>query len=63
VADHDNLTPPGPAVRAAGRAPRGELLRYPVGHFDLYQGEWFEKSVGDQVEFFRRHLLGETAAS
>jgi alpha-beta hydrolase superfamily lysophospholipase len=61
VADHDNLTPPGPAVRAAGRAPRGELLRYPVGHFDLYQGAWFEKSVGDQVEFFRRHLLGEGA--
>jgi pimeloyl-ACP methyl ester carboxylesterase len=56
AAEHDNLTPPGPAMRAAARAPQGELRRYPVGHFDLYAGAWFETAVADQVEFLTRHL-------
>jgi pimeloyl-ACP methyl ester carboxylesterase len=56
VADEDTLTPPGPAVRAAERAPKGELRRYPVGHFDVYDGPWFERVVEDQVEFLTRHL-------
>jgi pimeloyl-ACP methyl ester carboxylesterase len=59
VADEDDLTPPEPAVRAAERAPRGEVIRYPVGHFDLYREPWFSRSVDDQVAFFRRHLVGE----
>lgn len=58
VAEEDDLTPPGPAIRAARRAPKGELRRYPVGHFDLYRGEWFERSVADQVDFLSRHLHG-----
>jgi uncharacterized protein len=56
VADEDALTPPGPAIRAAERAPKGELRRYPVGHFDVYDGPWFEQVVDDQVEFLTRHL-------
>ncbi|MFN2495353.1 MAG: alpha/beta hydrolase [Pseudonocardiaceae bacterium] len=57
VADADRITPPGPAVRMARRAPRGELRRYPSGHFGLYQGETFQQVVGDQVEFLRQHGL------
>lgn len=56
VAEHDELTPPEPAVRAAEAAPLGEVIRYPVGHFGMYRGEWFDRSVADQVAFLARHL-------
>jgi len=56
VCDNDQTTPPGPAVTAAERAPRGELKRYPIGHFDIYLGEHFERAVTDQTEFLVRHL-------
>lgn len=57
VADGDPITPPDPAVRMAERAPRGELVRYPGGHFGIYEGETFERVVADQVDFLRRHEL------
>jgi uncharacterized protein len=41
-------------VRRLGE--RGEVQRYPIGHFEPYTGTWFERSVGDQVDFLRRHL-------
>ncbi len=56
VCEKDATTPPGPAIRAAERAPRGELRRYPIGHFDIYLGKDFERAVADQTEFLSRHL-------
>ena len=29
----------------AQNAPRGEVVRYPIGHFDIYVGEAFERAV------------------
>ena len=58
VADNDVLTLPGPVLKAASKAPRAELKRYPIGHFDIYVGEWFERAVADQTDFLKRHLLG-----
>ncbi|HEU0088380.1 MAG TPA: alpha/beta fold hydrolase [Pseudonocardiaceae bacterium] len=57
VADDDRITPPAAAIRMAQRAPRGELRRYPGGHFEIYQGEMFERVVADQLEFLRQHGL------
>src|SRR3954447_18244499 len=57
VLDGDVITPPTPALKAAGRAPRGEARRYPGGHFDIYVGELFEQVVADQLEFLERNLL------
>jgi uncharacterized protein len=57
VCDQDVLAPPRPAVRVAQKAPRGELRRYPIGHFDLFGGQWLEEVVGDQLTFLRRTLL------
>ncbi len=51
VCDADAVTPPGPSVEAAHRAPRGELRRYPYGHFDIYHDP---KAKADQLEFLRR---------
>jgi dienelactone hydrolase len=57
VADGDMVTPPQPALKAAARAPLGEVRRYGVGHFDIYVGETFERVVADQLAFLERHLL------
>ena len=57
VAMEDAVTPPAPAITAAGRAPRGELLTYAgLGHFDVYRGEAYERVIGDQLDFLARHL-------
>lgn len=57
VGDTDNVAPPSHAALVAEKAPRGELRRYPIGHFDIYMGEAFEAAVADQEEFLERHLL------
>ena len=56
VMSADVVTPPAPARKAAAAAPRGELVEYPGGHFDVYVGEPFERAVGDQIAFLQRHL-------
>ena len=53
VCDADATTPPGPTLAAARRAPRGELRRYPYGHFDIYTDPQVK---ADQVEFLSRVL-------
>jgi dienelactone hydrolase len=57
ICEQDSVAPAAAAeavVRRLGE--RGEAQRYPIGHFEPYTGAWFERSVGDQVEFLRRHL-------
>ena len=56
VADDDEINPPALGVAAAERAPRGELRRYPGGHFAPLLGETSERVVADQIEFLRRQL-------
>ena len=57
ICEQDSVAPAVAAeavVRRLGE--RGEVQRYPIGHFEPYTGAWFERSVGDQVAFLRRHL-------
>jgi len=61
ICDRDAVAPPRTALRYAATAPRGEIKRYPVGHFDIYLGEPFEHAVSDQTEFLARHLHTERA--
>jgi pimeloyl-ACP methyl ester carboxylesterase len=57
VGEADRVAAPGIAIRAARRAPLGEMRTYPgVGHFDIYDGAEHEAVVADQIEFLRRHL-------
>jgi fermentation-respiration switch protein FrsA (DUF1100 family) len=51
ICDKDTLVSTKAAEKVAQRAPRGEARHYPVGHFDIYVGEWFERAVADQTEF------------
>jgi pimeloyl-ACP methyl ester carboxylesterase len=41
------------AERMNGKA---RLAWLPIGHFDVYLGEWFERSCAEQVEFFKGAL-------
>jgi alpha-beta hydrolase superfamily lysophospholipase len=58
VGEADRVARPGPAIRAARRAPLGELRTYPgIDHFDIYDGPGHEAVVADELAFLRRHLL------
>lgn len=63
VCDDDRIAPARPAVRVAERAIRGELRRYPIGHFDVFTDPWFEPVVADQVAFLRATLLSSGSES
>jgi dipeptidyl aminopeptidase/acylaminoacyl peptidase len=53
ICDHDSITPLSTAEeteRIFGKYV--EVKHYPIGHFDIYLGDNFEKSVSDQLAFF-----------
>ncbi|WP_232541813.1 alpha/beta hydrolase [Nocardia bovistercoris] len=57
VGGADRVAAPGPAIRAARRAPHGELRVYPgVDHFHIYDGPEHEAVITDEIEFLRRHV-------
>lgn len=55
----DTIVPLRPIERVADRAPRAELHRYAIGHFDALL-DAFEDVVEDQVAFLTRHLVPDT---
>lgn len=57
IADRDAVAPVKAAQDAAWRATgRAEVHTYPIGHFDIYLGEPFERAITDQLHFLRRHV-------
>jgi hypothetical protein len=58
VCDHDLIAPPRAAIRAAERAPSGQLLRYPIRPFDLFAEPWLDRVLTDQIGFLCTTLLG-----
>jgi pimeloyl-ACP methyl ester carboxylesterase len=61
IAEHDSICPPEMATKVAEKTPRGEVKRYPIGHFEICLGDDFDRATADQREFLVRHLLGEQA--
>ncbi|MCM2430558.1 alpha/beta hydrolase [Streptomyces sp. RKAG337] len=59
--DQDRTNPAAPAVRAARRAPRGELFRVPGGHYAPFLAA-HEQVVEAELSFLRRHLLDDAGA-
>jgi dienelactone hydrolase len=51
-----------PGVRAAQRAPRGEVVDIPGGHYEPFLGA-YEMAVEVQLRFLRRHVLRTPAAT
>jgi pimeloyl-ACP methyl ester carboxylesterase len=58
VCDQDQTSLAEPAVRAAGRAPRAELVRMPGGHYEPFLGG-HERAVEAELSFLDRHLLAD----
>jgi len=59
VCDQDQSALAGPAIRAAQRAPRAELVRMPGGHYEPFLGG-HEQAVDAELTFLRRHLLAHS---
>ncbi|MGW1742913.1 alpha/beta hydrolase [Nocardia sp. NPDC001965] len=56
VAETDSVAPTTPALKAAMRAPRGELYRSRGGHYDVYEGGLDHQNVlRVELEFLKRH--------
>ncbi|MGB9302145.1 MAG: alpha/beta hydrolase, partial [Mycobacterium sp.] len=51
------VAPARTTLRYAAKAPRGEVKRYPEGHFDIYVDDAFERVVADQIAFLDKHLI------
>ncbi len=51
VAANDLTTPVKPAIKAAMKAPKSQLIVYKCGHFDVYVEPRFEQTVRDQITF------------
>ena len=57
ICDHDSIIPLSAAEEAEKKLGEyAEVKHYPIGHFDIYFGDNFEKSVSDQLDFFKKHL-------
>jgi acetyl esterase/lipase len=59
VCDGDCTALAEPSVAAAKRAPRGELVRMPGGHYEPFLGG-HEYTVEAELSFLRRHLLKQS---
>lgn len=57
ICEQDDLTPIDAAEKTAAiLGGLATVKRYPIGHFDIYFGENFERAVADQLEFLSRHM-------
>jgi len=57
ICEHDSVAPVAAAEKTLERlGAHGEAKRYPIGHFEPYFGQHFERSIADEVEFLVRHL-------
>jgi len=55
ICDYDSLAPIRPETERELQK-HAEVKRYPIGHFDIYHGDNFEKAVSDQLDFLKEHL-------
>ncbi len=56
LAENDSLIDARAVEKTASRMANATLLRFPVGHFDVYSGPVFERVVTEQARFFVQHL-------
>ncbi len=57
ICEYDSLIPKSAAEETEKQLGKyAEAIYYPIGHFDIYIGDNFEKAVSDQLEFFKRQL-------
>jgi dienelactone hydrolase len=55
-AEHDSLIPARAVERTGRKIANCEAVKLPVGHFDVYYGDFFEEVVRIEGDFLCRHL-------
>lgn len=55
-AEKDSLVPPASVAKAASKLKNCKFVSLPVGHFDVYVGDEFERVVGLEGDFLVEHL-------
>lgn len=64
VCNYDITLPESVVKKAAEQLGQlAQVIHYPIGHFDIYLGNNFEKAVDDQLAFFKKHLLNKSTVS
>ena len=54
VCEQDNLVSPQSHLKAAQAVgDRACIKSYPIGHFDIYEGVWFEEALAQQITFIQ----------
>jgi len=57
ICEYDSIIPKSAAEETEKKLGKYvDAIYYPIGHFDIYVGDNFEKSVSDQIKFFKKHL-------
>jgi len=56
LGERDGMVPLPAIERVSARAPKGELMRYPIDHFGCFWPEHIGHLAGDQLKFLHRHL-------
>ncbi|MCZ4556743.1 alpha/beta fold hydrolase [Rhodococcus maanshanensis] len=56
ICDADSVAPAKASLRHLRRARRGEIRRYPDGHFAIHVGDGFERAIADQIDFVTTHV-------
>ncbi len=59
LGEKDSLIDAKTVEKTAEKIPKGELVKYPFGHFDIYTGNAFKEAVKRQTEFLLTHLEPE----
>jgi pimeloyl-ACP methyl ester carboxylesterase len=54
--EQDSLISAASVEKTAARIPDDTLIKYPFGHFEIYNGEAFEMAVETQAQFLAMHL-------
>ena len=55
ICQNDTVAPVFAALEL-GRRLHAQVETYPIGHFDIYFGDYFERTVRSQLEFLNSHL-------
>ena len=56
AAQNDSLIPLSATRKAAAKIKQVEYLEWPIGHFDLMQGRWFDEAIRVQLAFLKKHV-------
>ncbi len=57
ICEHDNLVSPDSHVRAAqALGDKATIKSFPIGHFDIYEGDCFEEAVKEKIDFVKAIL-------